>query len=78
MSETPIFDQLISERLGRGPTEFEGHDAWDDSEAAREAFARGVAESEATFGEFWGHSNGRVLDGDGADRDVRRNPRRSA
>jgi hypothetical protein len=72
MSETPIYDQLISERLGRGPTEFEGHDTWDDSEAALEAYARGVAESEATFGEFWGRGIGRMPGGEGG------RPRRSA
>jgi hypothetical protein len=53
-SETPLYDELIAERLGRGPTEFEGHEAWDDSEEAREAYARGVAEAKATWKEFWG------------------------
>ncbi|MEQ7124322.1 hypothetical protein ABN034_07325 [Actinopolymorpha sp. B11F2] len=54
MSETPVYDQLIAERLGRGPTEFEGHDQWDESDEATEAYARGVAEAEATWEQFWG------------------------
>ncbi|HEY8454634.1 MAG TPA: hypothetical protein VIL34_03495 [Actinopolymorphaceae bacterium] len=54
MTETPIYDQLIAERLGRGPAEFEGHETWDESEEATEAYARGVAEAERTWEEFWG------------------------
>lgn len=54
MSETPIYDQLISERLGRGPSEFEGHDTWDESDEAKQAYARGVAEAERTSAAFWG------------------------
>lgn len=53
MSETPLYDQLIAERRGRGPAEFEGHDTWDESEEAQAAHARGVAEAEATTHEFW-------------------------
>lgn len=53
MSETPIYDQLITERLGRGPAQFEGHDGWEESEEAAQAFARGVAEAEATRATFW-------------------------
>jgi hypothetical protein len=64
MSDTPIYDQLIYERGGRDPTEFEGHDSWDDSEAAREAYARGVAESDATFSQFWGGTDDQVLAGE--------------
>jgi hypothetical protein len=55
-SETPLYDQLIAERSGRGPAEFEGHESWDDSEEAREAYARGVAEAQATWRDFWGPS----------------------
>lgn len=55
MSDTPVYDQLIAERLGRGPTEFEGHDTWDESEEAAEAYARGVAEAKATWDAFWGN-----------------------
>ncbi|MGH3490567.1 MAG: hypothetical protein ACRDP8_21980 [Actinopolymorphaceae bacterium] len=51
---TPEWDLLIAERGGRGPTEFDGHDTWDDSEEARQAYARGVAEAEATQAAFWG------------------------
>ena len=47
MSDTPLYDQLVNERLGRGPSEFEGHDAWDESEEARAAFERGVAQARA-------------------------------
>jgi hypothetical protein len=54
MSETPVYDQMIAERLGRGPTEFEGNDHWDESDEAAEAYARGVAEAEATWEQFWG------------------------
>jgi len=54
LSETPLYDQLIAERLGRGPTEFEGHENWDASEEATTAYARGVAEAKATWKEFWG------------------------
>ncbi|NYH92735.1 hypothetical protein [Actinopolymorpha rutila] len=50
MSDTPLYDQLVNERLGRGPSEFEGHDEWDDSEEARAAFERGVAQAH-TLGE---------------------------
>ncbi len=53
MSETPIYDGLVAERLGRGPAEFEGHDLWDESDEARDAYARGVAAAEATAAEFW-------------------------
>ncbi|HZC27785.1 MAG TPA: hypothetical protein VE287_12225 [Actinopolymorphaceae bacterium] len=53
-TETPEYDGLIAERLGRGPSEFEGHEDWDNSEEAREAYARGVAEAKATWREFWG------------------------
>jgi hypothetical protein len=52
---TPVWDELISERGGRGPTEFDGHQSWDDSEEARAAYDRGVAEAAATAEEFWGH-----------------------
>jgi hypothetical protein len=45
MSDTPLYDQLVNERLGRGPTEFEGHDTWDESEEARVAFERGAAQA---------------------------------
>jgi hypothetical protein len=54
---TPEWDQLIAERGGRGPTEFEGHDTWDDSEEARQAYARGVAEAQATQDAFWGRAD---------------------
>jgi hypothetical protein len=54
---TPEWDQLIAERGGRGPTEFEGHDTWDDSEEARQAYARGVAEAQATQAAFWGRAD---------------------
>ncbi|MGW0230847.1 hypothetical protein ACWDWO_21250 [Actinopolymorpha singaporensis] len=47
MSDTPLYDQLVNERLGRGPSEFEGHDTWDDSEEARAAFERGAAQARA-------------------------------
>lgn len=47
MSDTPLYDQLVNERLGRGPAEFEGHDTWDQSAEARAAYARGVAEGKA-------------------------------
>jgi hypothetical protein len=53
--ETPEYDRLIAERLGRSPAEFEGHENWDTSEEAAQAFARGVAEAERTAEEFWGH-----------------------
>lgn len=53
MSDTPIYDQLIAERLGRGPTEFEGHDCWEESEDARRAYERGVGEARATVDAFW-------------------------
>ncbi len=53
---TPVWDQLIADRGGRGPAEFEGHDAWDTSEEAAQAYARGVAEAQATAAEFWGRS----------------------
>lgn len=56
LSETPLYDQLIAERSGRGPAEFEGHENWDDSEEAAAAYARGVAEAQATWKEFWGPS----------------------
>lgn len=52
MSDTPIYDQLITERSGRGPAQFEGHDSWDESEEAAQAFARGVAEAESTRDTF--------------------------
>jgi len=45
---TPIWDQLIAERDGRLPHQFVGHEDWDESEEAQEAYARGVAEAEAT------------------------------
>ncbi len=45
MSDTPLYDQLVNERLGRGPSEFQGHDEWDDSEEARAAFERGVEQA---------------------------------
>jgi hypothetical protein len=51
---TPEWDLLIAERGGRGPTEFDGHDTWDDSEEAQQAYARGVAEAQATQAAFWG------------------------
>jgi hypothetical protein len=47
MSDTPLYDQLVNERLGRGPSEFEGHDTWDESEEAKAAYARGVAQARA-------------------------------
>ncbi|MBE1603521.1 hypothetical protein [Actinopolymorpha pittospori] len=47
MSDTPLYDQLINERLGRGPSEFDGHDTWDESEEAKAAYARGVAQARA-------------------------------
>jgi len=53
MTDTPIYDRLIAERLGRGPTEFEGHDVWEESTEARRAYERGVAEAEETAPEFW-------------------------
>jgi hypothetical protein len=53
--ETPEYDRLIAERLGRGPGEFEGHENWDTSEEAAQAYARGVAEAERTSEQFWGH-----------------------
>ncbi|HZC26851.1 MAG TPA: hypothetical protein VE287_07495 [Actinopolymorphaceae bacterium] len=53
MGDTPIYDRLIAERRGRGPAEFEGHDRWEESWEARQAYARGVAEAEATAAEFW-------------------------
>ncbi len=55
MSDTPLYDSLIAERLGRGPTEFEGHDTWDESEEAQAAYDRGVADAESTAHIFWGH-----------------------
>ncbi|MGW0232088.1 hypothetical protein ACWDWO_27580 [Actinopolymorpha singaporensis] len=45
MSDTPLYDRLVDERLGRAPHEFDGYDTWDDSEEARAAFERGVAEA---------------------------------
>lgn len=59
-TETPVYDGLIAERLGRGPSEFEGHEDWDNSEEAREAYARGVADAKATWREFWGESKAPV------------------
>ncbi|MFD2083158.1 hypothetical protein SAMN05421678_103238 [Actinopolymorpha cephalotaxi] len=56
MNDTPLYDQLVNERLGRGPSEFEGHDTWDDSEEARAAFERGAA-----------HARTRQEEGAGAD-----------
>ncbi len=53
--ETPEYDRLIAERLGRGPAEFEGHENWDTCEEAAQAYARGVAEAERTAEAFWGH-----------------------
>ena len=50
----PIWDQMIAERGGRGPAEFEGHETWDDSDEAKEAEARGRAEAEATSADFLG------------------------
>jgi hypothetical protein len=47
MSDTPLYDQLVNERLGRGPSEFEGHDTWDESEEAKAAYTRGVAQARA-------------------------------
>lgn len=52
--ETPEWDRLVADRLGRGPTEFEGYESWDDSDEAKAAYARGVAEAEATKDAFWG------------------------
>jgi hypothetical protein len=54
MSDTPIYDELIAERHGRQPSDFDGHDAWDESDEARQAYARGVAEAAETEIEFWG------------------------
>ncbi|MET9019098.1 hypothetical protein ABZV93_03860 [Actinopolymorpha sp. NPDC004070] len=45
MSDTPMYDRLVDERLGRAPHEFEGYHTWDDSEEARAAFDRGAAEA---------------------------------
>lgn len=46
--DTPIYDELIRERGGREPHQFEGHEEWDDSEEAAAAYQRGVAEAQAT------------------------------
>jgi hypothetical protein len=56
-TDTPVYDGLIAERLGREPSEFEGHEDWDNSDEAREAYARGVAEAKATWRAFWGESS---------------------
>ncbi|MFD2078267.1 hypothetical protein SAMN05421678_114192 [Actinopolymorpha cephalotaxi] len=45
MSDTPTYDKLVDERLGRAPHEFDGYDSWDQSEEARAAFDRGAAEA---------------------------------
>ncbi|MET9019684.1 hypothetical protein ABZV93_06865 [Actinopolymorpha sp. NPDC004070] len=58
MSDTPLYDQLVNERLGRGPSEFEGHDTWDDSEEARAAFERGVAHARTQQGRADGPEQG--------------------
>lgn len=60
LDETPEWDRLIAERDGRGPTEFEGHESWDDSEQAREAYDRGVAAAKETAPEFWGVTKARA------------------
>ncbi len=57
-SGTPVWDGLIADRGGRGPTEFEGSESWDDSEEAREAYAKGVAEAAASAEEFWERATG--------------------
>ncbi|GAA2760212.1 hypothetical protein [Actinopolymorpha rutila] len=46
MSDTPMYDRLVDERLGRAPHEFDGYETWDDSEEARAAFERGAAEAQ--------------------------------
>ncbi len=45
MSDTPMYDRLVDERLGRAPHEFEGHETWESSEEARAAFDKGAAEA---------------------------------
>jgi hypothetical protein len=54
----PIWDQMMAERGGREPHQFEGHEEWDSSQEAKEAFERGVLQAVGTAALFFGGEPG--------------------
>lgn len=56
---TPIWDQMMEERNGREPHEFEGHEEWDSSEEAAAAYARGLEHATSTEVEWFGGMPGK-------------------
>lgn len=56
-----VYDEIIRERDGRNPHQFPGWDTWDETDEAKNAFERGLAEADRTRDEFWDRGTGRLL-----------------